>query len=373
MQARMVNSSYGSGGALSAGKATAILRINSQHPRTDVNRMPVVLLAYYCALILVASIIGGMIPVWFQLTHRGMQFAVSFVAGVMLGVAVLHMLPHAIVEVVALVDVGSAMDPDAAANASSAVMRAIGGAMIAVLAGILAMFFIERFFSYHHHDVPERAGSTEHGARSNEHKVQIHDGSLPAPHTPHSAHHHLSWGGAALGLALHSVLNGVALAAAVGHGENGSRLAGLGTFLVIFLHKPFDAMTIGMLMARGGWSLGWRHTVNALFALAIPAGALMFYLGLMSESHGPSGTQQLWVAYSLAFSAGTFLCISLSDLLPELQFHHHDRVKLSVAMLLGLAVAWAAGYMESAAHRAHAHSVKAPVSSAQSSGFTNFA
>ena len=60
-----------------------------------------------------ASIIGGMIPVWFQLTHRWMQFAVSFVAGVMLGVAVLHMLPHAIAEAVALVDAGSAALPDA--------------------------------------------------------------------------------------------------------------------------------------------------------------------------------------------------------------------------------------------------------------------
>ena len=60
--------------------------------------MPTVLLAYYCALILVASIIGGMIPVWFQLTHRWMQIAVSFVAGVMLGIGVLHMLPHALMD-----------------------------------------------------------------------------------------------------------------------------------------------------------------------------------------------------------------------------------------------------------------------------------
>ena len=63
--------------------------------------MPTVLLAYYCALILVASIVGGMIPVWFKLTHRWMQFAVSFVAGVMLGVGVLLMLPHAIVDTAA--------------------------------------------------------------------------------------------------------------------------------------------------------------------------------------------------------------------------------------------------------------------------------
>jgi zinc and cadmium transporter len=152
------------------------------------------------------------------------------------------------------------------------------------------------------------------------------------------------------------VLNGVALAAAVGHGSDGGRLAGLGTFLVIFLHKPFDAMTIGMLMAHGGWSLAWRHTVNALFSLAIPLGVLLFYFGLLSEAGDPNGAaRQLWVAYALAFSAGTFLCISLSDLLPELQFHQHDRVKLSTALLLGLVVAWAAGRMESAAHAAHIH------------------
>src|SRR4051794_7547243 len=63
--------------------------------------MPIVLLAYYCALILIASIMGGMMPVWFQLTHRWMQIAVSFVAGVMLGIGVLHMLPHAILDATA--------------------------------------------------------------------------------------------------------------------------------------------------------------------------------------------------------------------------------------------------------------------------------
>jgi zinc and cadmium transporter len=323
----------------------------------------IALLAYYCTLILLASIIGGMIPVWFQLTHRWMQFAVSFVAGVMLGVAVLHMLPHAIADAVA--QAGNSAAQNGVASANVAMMQAIVRTMAAVLAGMLAMFFIERFFSYHHHDVPDGdAPHATHDANHPVHDHHAHDGQ-------HS--HDLSWSGAALGLALHSVLNGVALAAAVGHGGDGSRLAGLGTFLVIFLHKPFDAMTIGMLMARGRRSLGWRHTVNTLFSLAIPAGALLFYFGLMTETHSANGTRQLWVAYALAFSAGTFLCISLSDLLPELQFHQHDRIKLSVAMLLGLALAWAAGSMEAASHRAHAHPVQAAVSSAQRAGLTGFA
>ncbi|MHC5543735.1 ZIP family metal transporter, partial [Singulisphaera rosea] len=40
-------------------------------------------------------------------------------------------------------------------------------------------------------------------------------------------------------------------------------------------------------------------------------------------------------AAALAFSAGTFLCIALSDLLPELQFHAHDRLTLSASLLAG--------------------------------------
>ena len=108
--------------------------------------MPTVLLTYYCAFILLASIVGGMIPVWFQLTHRWMQFAVSFVAGVMLGVGVLHMLPHAIVD---------ATRPPPASHRSRATPSIRGIDDLDCLAGMLAMFFIERFFCFHHHDVPD--------------------------------------------------------------------------------------------------------------------------------------------------------------------------------------------------------------------------
>lgn len=319
--------------------------------------MPIVLLTYYCALVLVASIIGGMIPVWFQLTHRWMQFAVSFVAGVMLGVAVLHMLPHAIADAAVAASLRDDAADEAAASAV-ANMDAVHATMISLLVGMLAMFFIERFFSYHHHDVPQEPHEHDHShaspavsepKRSHNH-AHPHDQSHDA-----ARDHNLSWSGAALGLMLHSVLNGVALAAAVQHSSDGPWLAGFGTFLVIFLHKPFDAMTIGMLMARGGWSLPWRHTVNALFSLAIPIGVLVFYFGLMREHTDPaSGAQQWFVACALAFSAGTFLCISLSDLLPELQFHRHDRVKLSIALVLGLALAHLAAKMETATAHTHA-------------------
>ncbi len=314
--------------------------------------MPTVLLAYYCALILVASIIGGMIPVWFQLTHRWMQFAVSFVAGVMLGIGVLHMLPHALIDATAAAEAlnlstASASETSALNSTTNvANAEAVRWITISLLAGMLAMFFIERFFSFHHHDVPD---GMEH---EHDHEHDHHQHDHAHDHEPQASD--LSWSGAALGLALHSMLNGVALAAAVQCEAGSSWLAGFSTFLVIVLHKPFDAMTISMLMGRGGWSLPWRHTINGLFSLAIPVGVLVFYFGLMPDQFNANTASQQWyIACALAFSAGTFLCISLSDLLPELQFHRHDRVKLSAALLFGLAVAHLAAQLEAAAHRPH--------------------
>ncbi len=64
----------------------------------------------------------------------------------------------------------------------------------------------------------------------------------------------------------------------------------------------------------------------------IPLGVLFFQIGLgQLRPQAAAG----WTAVALAFSAGTFLCIALSDLLPELQFHSHDRLKLSISLVAG--------------------------------------
>ena len=52
----------------------------------------------------------------------------------------------------------------------------------------------------------------------------------------------------------------------------------------------------------------------------------------------------------LAFAAGTFLSIATSDLLPELQFHAHDRGKLSMALLAGVGVSALIGGFETNGH-----------------------
>jgi zinc and cadmium transporter len=81
----------------------------------------------------------------------------------------------------------------------------------------------------------------------------------------------------------------------------------------------------------------------------------LFYL--LSSAGGDSGGGGL--GQTLGFAAGAFLCIATSDLLPELQFHRHDRVMLSAALAAGLALAWSTVFLESGGHD-HFHAPQTP-------------
>jgi zinc and cadmium transporter len=142
---------------------------------------------------------------------------------------------------------------------------------------------------------------------------------------------------------MHSVTGGVALASAAAAGGALTHGAGNGTgwgvgpaawgvFLATVVHKPADALTIVSLMLRAGAPRPQAHLVNLAFAVMIPLGVALFFLGI--GRLGPQAAAD-WAAGALAFSGGTFLCIALSDLLPELRFHAHDRAKLSLALLAG--------------------------------------
>jgi len=286
-------------------------------------------LAVYCLLVLLASLMGGWLPLVVRLTHTRLQLATSFVAGLMLGIALLHFLPHATEEL-------------------GSIQRTVGW----VLAGFLAMFFLQRFFHFHHHDLPE--GDPDD---CNEHDHEDH-GHHGHDHPPHGltlaakSAKQLSWIGTIIGLGLHSVLDGLALAAAVETGAHdiGGGLVGFGVALAVILHKPFDAMAVSTLMTVGGRSLFSRQLLNTVFALATPLGVLLFHFGAhhLAESNG------IFLGCALAFCAGTFLCIACSDLLPELQFHSHDPFKLSLALLLGLGVAIGIGAFKHT-HEDHGH------------------
>ncbi len=304
-------------------------------------------LAIYLALIVLASLGGGWLTARMRLTHTRMQLIMSFVAGLMLGVCFLHMVPHSV--------------------------QATGSAdvsMIWLVTGLLTTFFLIRAFQFHQHVSAEgddghahvHQASHEHRAEPHEQGMAQHEqGMEPHDHDGHQGHvcehghpadlaharpHELSWVGVFIGLALHSALDGVAVAAAVSadpRGANGGwYLFGLGTFLGVLLHKPLDALSVTSLMVAGGWPLRESRLVNLAFALMCPLGAAAFYLGIgMADVH-----HDVAVGCALAFSGGVFVCIALGDLLPELQFHTHDRLKLSFALLFGVAVAMSVWLLE---------------------------
>lgn len=284
---------------------------------------PTTLLISYCAAIAFFSLMGGLLPNWIRMTHTRTQVVMSFVSGLMLGVAFYHLLPHSIAWV----------GGPAAADVSAWWL----------MMGLIVMLVLLRMFHFHQHDFSE----DEHNLECDHHH-----------HADKPLSHRLSWVGIALGLGLHTIIDGVALGAVI-QGESSagaaSGLLGMGVFLAILLHKPLDAMSITAVMSAGGWSASSRAVANVLFALMCPLGALLFFFGVDYLSAGREYT----VGAALAFSAGAFICIALSDLLPEVQFHSHDRLKLTVAFLLGIVLAYAIGGIEPEdAHLASANAVE---------------
>jgi zinc and cadmium transporter len=276
-------------------------------------------LAVYTLGIVLASLAGGWLPLATVLTHRRLQVYLSFAAGSMLGAAMLHMLPEA----------AELAPPQAYAWATF---------------GLIGMYLLERYFSFHHHeqitDNPEASSSTTHHRHQDDLLHQHHHHH----HHPHHAGNHkgpaLSWRAAFIGLAVHTLIGGVALASAT---LAESRSASFGVFLATILHKPADALTLASLMIRSGVPRRTAHLVNIAFALLIPLGAVLFFLGrstVGSVAEGP------FTGAVLAFSAGTFLCIALGDLLPELHFHDHDRFLISGALIAGCALMGLAGFFE---------------------------
>jgi zinc and cadmium transporter len=284
---------------------------------------PALLLVGYCLIIALFSLLGGLLPNWVRMTHTRTQVIMSFVSGLMLAVAFYHLLPHSI--------------------------ALVGGPMAAdvsvwwLMIGLIAMLLLLRMFHFHQHDF-----SHEEDEHHDHHHHQ--HGHVEA------VAHPMSWLGIALGLALHTIIDGIALGAVI-QGEAGGEatgLLGIGVFLAILMHKPLDAMSITTVMEAGGWSRTARATTNAIFAFMCPVGALLFFFGV-----GFLGDSQDYVVgVALAFSAGAFICIALSDLLPEVHFHSHDKGKLTVAFLLGIVLAYAIGAVEPADAHLALHSIK---------------
>jgi zinc and cadmium transporter len=170
---------------------------------------PSTTLLVYCCVIVIASTVGGALPTLVRLTHRRIQMTLSLVSGVMLGVALMHLLPHSIY-----------------------VLQSPEKALLTCLFGLLFMFFMVRMFHFHQHDL---AVDTAHD-HAHKHLCEEERDHHHVHCDQHGGNIDLTWAGLCFGLAVHTIADGIALAAAVGS-RSELTLAGLGVFLAIVLHS----------------------------------------------------------------------------------------------------------------------------------------
>ena len=261
---------------------------------------PLALLGMYSFGILVASVIGIWVQSAIELTHTRVQMAMSFVAGLVIGVALYHLFPHGVERI----------------SGDHPVQIAVWWMLI----GIVLMVLLLRVFPLHQHDPTE----------------EKYERFVPKRGADSSS---LNWLGIAFGMGLHGLTEGTALGAAVLSRESavtGIDSVSFGMFFAIVLHKPLDAFfLLGMLrVADVGRRYG--YVLSVATALVCPLGAFAAYWGIGLLAAPVDET----IGRALAFGAGALVCISLSDLLPEIHFHRHDRLKLTVSFMAGLALAY---------------------------------
>jgi zinc and cadmium transporter len=302
-------------------------------------------LVVYSLLVVLGSLVGGYVPFLTRLTHNKIQFYLSLSAGVMLGASFFHVMPDAM---------------EMAGHWSFGWWMSLG---------VVGLFCIERFIAPHSHEVDD--GHHHHEKEHNhlehhEHGHHYHDHDDPAATAKEhgAAAPPVAGWMAVLGLTIHTFMNGVALAGAVQAAiilnEPGAKavgllaaLPGLAMFLAIVLHKPMDALAISTVLTRKGVSRQMISLVQFGFAAMVPIGAVAFFL--LGSALTKSLENELTGA-ALAFSAGTFLFIALSDLLPEVQFHRHDRIPLFLTLAVGVVFMGFIAFLEGqGGNGAHSH------------------
>ncbi len=263
------------------------------------------LVAFYTLLLVLGVFLGSRLDRLVTLTHTRTQMLMSLISGLLLGIAVFHLLPHAVYS--------SSLSIDHLARY--------------LMLGLLTMFFLQRLFQFHRHEYDD-AGETPPHAHNHQQQPALGRAGL----------------GVVIGLSIHSVIDGVALAFSIYADTvlGGGALAALGVFLAIFLHKPLDALTLSFFMREKGFSARRQLLLLLTYALICPIVVVLVLFSGFGNNIPPS-----LISAVLAFSAGIFLCIALSDLLPEIHFHDHDRGKMTLMLLIGIGLSLLLGMVES--------------------------
>jgi zinc and cadmium transporter len=222
------------------------------------------------AVISAMSLSGAIVLVGREaLLRRGLIFLIAFAAGALFGDTFLHILPE-ISESEAGFDVSTSL---------------------AILAGVLSFFTLEKFLHWHHAHIP--------------HEEVLHPVAITN----------------LVGDGLHNFIDGAIVAAAF----LASKEVGIATTIAVALHEiPQELGDFGILV-HAGMKPRRALALNLASALASIAGAVLVIL-----TADVASIEDLL----LPFTAGAFVYIAGTDLIPEL--HKEPKLKQSFVQLTGL-------------------------------------
>jgi len=225
-----------------------------------------------------------------DLSTRKLHVMLAFACGALLGDVFLHLLPHAIEAQSHEGGHHHHHGEDAEPHVHD---LSVG---LAVLAGIMVFYVVEKFLRLAGQQSGAGGHGHSHGPKGEEKspEIEVHDlflGIRPAAILN------------MVGDALHNFTDGLSIAAAF----QSSRAMGLTVTLAMFLHEiPHEVGDYAVLVSQGlsRWGAFKAQFVSALGAL------LGCWFGLVVGSDQP--------VFILAFTAGGFVYIAMSSILPQL-------------------------------------------------------
>lgn len=234
-----------------------------------------VTLAVCLALIAgLADLVGGLLTVVRgRATRRSVLYATAIAAGFIVAAAILDRVPEAI----------TPSNPR--------------GPWF-ILLGFLAIYLVENLFSTHAHvDAPH--GDDEHGHEDE------HGHALVSQFQPEECSISPAAATAAyLGLLLHTLFDGIAIAA----GFMTSRHTGFVMFLAVIFHKLPEGFSVAALMLSAGRTARAAVVSAGMLGIATLAGALLA---------GAVGSVDAgWAQTFLTLATGSFIYIGCSDMIP---------------------------------------------------------
>ncbi len=201
-------------------------------------------------------------------------WAISYAVGTLLGVSLLALLPQALEHLPS------------------------GAALGTLLGGVLSFFLLEKLVLWRHcHDT---------------HDCEIHTSSAASL--------------VIVGDAFHTFVDGAVIAAAV----LTSIPLGITTALAVATHEiPQEVGDVAILL-RAGFSRGRAFTLNLLSGI----GGILGAVGMLAASHSMPNV----LPYVLAFAAGNFLYVAMSDLIPDLHRGGLEGGPLRQLLLIGAGI-----------------------------------